>query len=439
MPVSLQQRLALGLGLLLLCAGLMLNWHNSQLRGDDFGHPFVISKSILERFDIYNATAGELPIVYQKFTNSDKAQWGIFYPPSSGVVLLPLALLPYEIAKLLYFILSIIVLLGGVYRLMQLYTPSLRFGTRILILGAVLSSSGARWALLDLQPAPLIFGLLGFFLWELDKQRSALPFAICTLVICLKFTLFLPFAGLALIRGRLLLVVAAATAWALANVVGFASVGGMEAINGYRANMTVFEAPDQTNYPDFRAPTSQQRLDWPYLLNAISPDLPRSQSIAMFLTALSACWLLWELYRVRRFAEEPGTTAAFLGPLICLSLLSVYHHHYDAIALFGPVIVYLGRPTEPNDRRLILLFVAPIIFYLGFWPVEKSQRLVEAFLGEGNAAWLKLIGTLCVNLAFGVSLVLLRRYIDRRAAAHRRSCRGSPAARTCYPLSSRIR
>jgi len=73
MPASLQQRLALGLGLLLLCAGLMLNWRNSELRGDDFGHPFVLSKSILERFDIYNATAVELPKVYQKFTNSDKS------------------------------------------------------------------------------------------------------------------------------------------------------------------------------------------------------------------------------------------------------------------------------------------------------------------------------------------------------------------------------
>jgi len=418
LPVSLRQRLALGLGLLLLFAGLILNWRNSQLRGEDFGHLFVISKSILERFDIYNATGIELPTIYQKYTNSDQfVPWGIFNLPSSGVALLPLALLPYEIAKVLYYILSTAVLLGGVYRLMQLFTNSLQFGTRVLILGALPCSAGARWGFFYLQAAPLVFGLLGLLLWALHKQRSARAFAICTLVIFLKFTLFLPFAGLALIRGRLLLVAAAVTAWVLANVVGFALIGGMEAVNGYRVNMTVFERPDQVNYPDFRAPTSMQRLDWTYLLNALSPDLPRSQIIAMCLTALSAAWLFWELYRARRFAEEPGTTVAFLGPLVSFSLLCVYHHHYDAIVLLAPVLVYLGRPAEPNDRLLILLFVTPVILFVGLWPIEKSQHLVEAFLGEGSVAGLKLIGTCCVNLAFGASLVLLHRSIDRRRAA----------------------
>jgi Glycosyltransferase family 87 len=411
----------LGLGLLLLCAGLLVNWRNSQLRGEDFGHLFVISKSILERFDIYTATAAELPAVYRDYINSDFVPWGIFNLPSSGVALLPLALLPYGIAKVLYFILSTVVLLGGTYRLMQLFTDGLHFSTRILILGAVLCSAGARWGLFYLQAAPLVFGLLGLFLWELDKRRSGRAFAIGTLVIFLKFTLFLPFAGLALIRSRLLLVTMVVTTWVLTNVVGFALVGGMEAVNGYRTNMTVFERIDQPNYPDFRVPTSMQRLDWPYLLNAVSPDLPRSQIIAMVLSVLFAAWLIWEFYRVRRFADEPDTTVAFLGPLVCFSLLSVYHHHYDAIALLGPVIVYLGRPAEPNDRLLILLFVIPVILFVGLWPVEKSQQLVDAFLGEGNAGWLKLIGTCCVNFAFGVSLVLLHRFVDRRTgklAAH---------------------
>lgn len=69
-------------------------------------------------------------------------------------------------------------------------------------------------------------------------------------------------------------------AWVLAIVVGFAAMGGMEAVEGYRAMTAVFERPDQVNYPDFRAPTSMQRLDWPYLLNAINPNLPRSRIIA---------------------------------------------------------------------------------------------------------------------------------------------------------------
>jgi len=209
-------------------------------------------------------------------------------------------------------------------------------------------------------------------------------------------------------------VAVAVTVWAIANFLGFALIGGMEAVNGYRANMTHFERPDELNYPDFRMPTSMQRLDWSYLLNAISLDLSRSQIITMFLIALSAAWLFWELCRARRFANEPGTTAAFLGPLVSFSLLCVYHHHYDAISMLGPVLVYLGRPAEANDRLLIFLFVTPVILFVGLWPVDKSQQLVGAFLGDGSAAGLKLIGALCINIAFGVSLVLLRRFIDRR-------------------------
>jgi hypothetical protein len=44
------------------------------------------------------------------------------------------------------------------------------------------------------------------------------------------------------------------------------------------------------------------------------------------------------------------------------------------------------------------------------------QQLVEALFGEGSSRGLKLVGTCCVNLAFGVSLVLLHRFINRRTA-----------------------
>jgi hypothetical protein len=204
--------------------------------------------------------------------------------------------------------------------------------------------------------------------------------------------------------------------WVLANVIGFGLMGGMEAIEGYRASMAVFERPDELNYPDFRVPTSMQRLDWPYLLNAISPDLYRSKIIAMFLTALSAVWLILQFYRARSFANELDITAAFLGPLVCLSLLCVYHHHYDVIPLLGPVIIYLGRRVEPRDWLPIFFFVAPAILFAGLFPVDRSQRLVEAVFGEGSSAGLKLVGTVCMNIAYVASLVLLHRCINRRTA-----------------------
>jgi Glycosyltransferase family 87 len=415
---TLQQRAALALGLLLLLVGLVTNWRNSQMRGEDFGHIFIISKSLLKGFDIYTAAPAEFPKIYREYLNSDWVPWGIFNPPSVGIALLPLAWLPYETAKVLYFFLSVTVLLAGVWRLMQLFTKDFKFHTRLLVLGAIFCSSGSRWGFFYLQAAPLIFGLLGLLLWELDKRREMRVFAICTLAILLKFTLFLPLAGVAFLKGRVLLLAAVGVAWVSANVVGFALLGGMKAVAGYRTNMAAFEQPDQLNYPDYRAPNSMQRLDWPYLLNAFSPDLPRSQILATVLSVLFVAWLIWEMYRAWRFAGETETVAAFLGPFVCLSMLCVYHHHYDAIALLAPVLVYVGRPAQRCDAKYIFLFVAPMVLFVGLWPIERSQKLVEFFLGAGNANWLKLVGTYCINLAFAASLVLLHRYISRREAEH---------------------
>ena len=56
----------------------------------------------------------------------------------------------------------------------------------------------------------------------------------------------------------------------------------------------------------------------------------------LLLGRLLLAWLFLQAHRCRKFADETETAVAFLGPLVCLSLLSVYHHHYDAIALFGP-------------------------------------------------------------------------------------------------------
>lgn len=141
---SPQQRLALGLGLLLLFVGSVINWRIRQVRGDDLGH---VSYSILDNFDIYSASDSELAAAYRRYFGSDATTpWGIFDPPSSGVALIPLAFLPFQIGKGLYFVLSSLILLGGAYRLIQLFADGFNIGTRVLFLGryfAVRAPAGA--------------------------------------------------------------------------------------------------------------------------------------------------------------------------------------------------------------------------------------------------------------------------------------------------------
>jgi hypothetical protein len=339
--------------------------------------------------------------------------WGVFYTPSAGAVSLPLILLPFDLAKTALFLLSCAVLLAGGNMLLQLVFPRWHLGYRVLLLGALMSASATRWAFLYMQTAPLIFGLLCMFVVALHRRRFTLAFITSAVALCLKVTLGLPFLGLAIVQRRYALAAAIAAAWLVVNGLGFVRLGGVDAVRGYLLNMARFEQADQVNYPDFRVVSSMARLDWPYLLNALNPDIQRSALLGTLLSAASVGWLLWQSWRCRRFADDIRTTAAFLGPVVCLSLLSVYHHHYDAISLLAPAIVYLSQPGT-HDRRLVALFVMPTILFAGLHQVGNVEVLAEQLFGGG--ALVKLLGVATVLVTFAVSLIMLEQYVRRQAS-----------------------
>jgi hypothetical protein len=93
--------------------------------------------------------------------------------------------------------------------------------------------------------------------------------------------------------------------------------------------------------------------------------------------------------------------------------LSVYHHHYDAISLFGPLIVYVLGPWK-YDRRLIALFAVPVILFAGVYQVAEVQKVFDDLFGQGSSVISKLFGVVSVNVAFLASLLLLSDFIRRR-------------------------
>jgi hypothetical protein len=409
------RRTALVLGIVLLVASSVINARATITRGEDFDSLYVVGRSLLLGFDVYQVV--DLSSVFRDMKGADGgAPWGLFYPPSLGVFVLPVSLLPFSLAKMTWALLLWVVLLTGVNKLLRMAAPNLPFGYRLLILGGIMSTSVVRWGFISLQPAPLIFGLLGFYMDALARGRTWLAVAIAAPVVCLKFTLALPFLGLAFVQRRYGVIVAAIAVTVVVMAVGFARLGGMDAIAGYQNNMARIEAPDQLNYPDFRAPNSMQRLDWPYLLNAFGPDLPRSNAVGLLLTVAAGAWLLWEWRRARDFAREPRVAAAFLGPLVCLSLLSVYHHHYDAIALLGPCIIYVAQFAR-HDSKLVMLYVVPVVLYAGLFEAAQFQSILGESFGPESASYLKLVGVVCVNIAFGASLLLLRNFLRLRRAS----------------------
>jgi hypothetical protein len=397
-------------GLFLILLGLAIGWRYAQGRGEDFNHPYVVGKMILAGRNVYDAE--ERRRAYREWTDKE-AQWGMFYTPSSGVAMLPLALLPHSVARPLWFALLAFALLYGVWRLSVVYAPEWPPSARVLLLGLLMCSAGVRWNFLLLQPGSLVVGLLCLFVAALAQNKRGAALACASFVACLKVTFALPFLGLALVQRRWTLAAGVIALWALVNGIGFARMGGMEAVQGYRSDMRQFEKPGEPNYPDPRLPNSHDRLDWPLLLNAISLDPPRSRAISLALTVLAALWLCWEARRARAFSRDPQTAVVFLAPLTCLSLLCIYHQRYDAVILLAPLAAWVCAPKELRRLPGARWFIALVVLFAGLYSVTPVQAWAARVFGENADLYRKPLGCVVITLAFLASLAALHRFLIR--------------------------
>lgn len=410
--VVMGTRAAALLGAALILVGTVICIQVSRPRGEDFGHFYATARAIVEGRNIYALPVEQYPALYRAYMGySHPTPWGIFYLPSAGLSLLPFTLLPFAVAKPLWFLFMWSVLLIGVYRLTLYFSPTMHRSHRLLILGLVMCSSAVRWGFVDLQMAPAILGLLGLYLEPGNRCRRWLPFLIVAWVACIKITLALPFLGVALLQRRFALVMGVLAVFVLANAVGFNHMGGLEAMRGYQRNMAVFETVN--NNPNPYVVESVTRLDWPYLLNAFSPMPERSHRIGAILSLLSVCLVAWPALIRRREGTEASAIGVYLGPIVCVSLLIVYHHHYDFVLMFAPAIAYACGPAELRQAPGSRLFVLLVLLYGGLYQVGNVERLAFR-VGPMALAAVKTLGVTVTVLAFLASLVALWHYLSAR-------------------------
>lgn len=411
-------------GLLLICAGTWVAYRNFQQWGEDFAPQYVAAQLLVHGGNMYDFQQAHA--AYLRYVGHDTT-WAYFYTPCSGMAVLPFIVLPYPAARMAWFWLGVAAVLFGLWRLMRLLAPKWDSSTCLLLLGLVMCSSSVRWAFKVGQHAPLVLGLLGLFFVALARDRRGFAFGCALFVCCLKPTFAIPFLGLMLVRRNFGLAAAVVGVWIALNGVGMMRMGGPAIIADYRQNMAQFERPDQLNYPDPRGFNSLDRLDWPYLFNAISPDFPRSNRLGALLTLLSAGWIAWEARRARACCRETATLGAFLGPLCCLSLLGVYHHHYDILILIAPLLVYLAGAANAQEGdfaaagmgavRGVRWFVGAWVVYGGLWAAYQVRALAERLIGPNAGFAVKALGCVAVSIMFAASLVVLHAYLERRLRA----------------------
>jgi hypothetical protein len=360
--------------------------------GVDFPVLYVMGRALLHGTNVYlpEATA-TFP---QEFGVPPAA---MLYPPATGFLIVPLALLPFAIAKWTFALVIDAAVILGIRALVRAAAPKASSGVWMLAAGIAMASAAMRWGLMLLQVAPLILGLLCWFVGLLHTGRSKAAVLVAVAATTLKMTLALPFVGLLALRRRWSSVIAVGTAWIAANAVAFWRMGP-DSFAAYQRSIRVLGNLSDINSPDLWRPVALPRLDWMPLFYTATANMTLANVVALALSGACFLWLAWQALRSPR-PDELSTTALFLGALVCLGSLAVYHHQYDAILFFAPVLVALladGVRIRRDDLRYWL--AAPLLLMILLLPIGKAQAVMAGAVG--------LVGVAVVKLAFPVAFTL---------------------------------
>ncbi len=396
-----RQRVLTGLAALVLAAGLYANWRTAAPAGVDFASLYVMGRGIASGVNIYDpSVAAEFPAKYGVMVPA-----GMFYPPATGFSMLPFALVPFALGRMLWLLAMDAMLVFGVRSLVKRLAPSAQSHVWLLFAGVILLSSALRWAMLLLQGAPFVLGLLCWFVAALHGGRTRLATALAIVAVAMKMTLALPFVGLLMLQRRFGAVVASGATWIALNVLGFLRMGS-GAFHDYQSSVGKLEAFGDINSPDPWNVNTSPRLDWTSLFYGTTGNLPVSRLATLALAGLVALWLLREGYR----AKDPRSlrsTAFFLAPLVCLGSLCVYHHHYDAGLFYAPVLVLYFVVGLRKLRGPGLWLMLPLLALLLLLPIGVVQNVAGSLLGARGIGLMKLSFPVAFSCALVGSLILL--------------------------------
>jgi glycosyl transferase family 87 len=395
-------KVKLVVGLLLIVAGLAINRRAFDAWGHDFAPQYMSAWLLREGKNVYDFTLQRDG--YMRHVGS-VTTWAHFHPPGAAVIALPATVLPYAAAREVWFVLAVAIMLVGLWRFMTVYLSHWDASDRFLVLGLVMCAATTRWGFKVAQPGSIVLGMFALFLTFLKFERGWLALLTGGVVAAMKVTFGIPFFLLALAQRRYGLTVAMGTFVVVINLIGLFGMGGPAILKDYRANFAEFERADQLNYPDPRGANSLARTDWAYLLNAIDPNFARNNLLALCLTLASVGWLAWLVWN----ANVRGDTAslALTGPLAAISMLAVYHHHYDMGILLLPVLAYVGRP-ELRRLSAVPFYVIPVVAYAGLYPIEKVNTLATSLLGPSSVLVTKPLACVVCIVAFVSSMLIFQ-------------------------------
>jgi hypothetical protein len=301
------------------------------------------------------------------------------YPPTTLVLIVPFALLPYPLAQAAWYFAGAALFCLGLGLLGQIVPPKHRW--LYLLLGCVtLISSNTDLLLRPGNPSAITIGLLALALWFFFTQRPAWAGAVLlALALCFKPHLAAPVWAMLLLERRFrkpaLLSSAAALLLLAVGVTWVQRTVGPVWLADFRSAASVPYLPGGTSSP--LGAEAFRFLNLQTVTGLWWPQAGKYNVAAYAVTlVLFAFWAV-ALFRAQPRLEPWRWWMAFSG-LLCLSLLPVYHRDYDSrlLVLTLPPMVVLLQNRWRMGLALALASV-PLLFC-------QTTLHMEHWLGVGG-------------------------------------------------------
>lgn len=310
------------------------------------------------------------------------------YPPTAFVLTAPFATLPWDIARRLWSLCSVAILLCSAFLAWDLsanYAPVLGG----VMIGFLLANSEVLVVLGN--PTGIVIGLCVTASWCFLRQRFSLLGVIClALSLAIKpqvsglIWIFFLLAGKSF-RKRALQSLIAFAALCLPIILWVRQVSP-HWMSEWQSNLLVVSAPGGPADPGPASAASHGAGQMVCLQTVFSAfrDDPHFYNAATYLV-VGPLLLLWIYLALRRSPSMPGALLA-LAAVVPLSLLPVYHHVYDTklLLLVVPGCALLWKEQFPR-RVLAVVGTSAALFLTGDIPSSFLFQVADTALSANHA------------------------------------------------------
>lgn len=326
----------LWLGILVFLAVSFRGFPDTVVHGIDFKIVYSSSRCLMDGCDPYNSRD-----LHQEYANaggdlSPDSDEGAFkwypalYPPFSLFLVFPFALLPFRLALALWMTLSAVLFVTAAFLMADL-CRTWRSQLPLILLGLFVASS--TMLVTTGQPSSFAISLCAVAVWSLFNNRIPVMGIMC---FAASLALKPQIAGLVLVyfllaaapaRRRAMIALATTAAFCIPGLLWAAKMpAASHWPQAIRTNLTASAVPGGINDPGPSSFTSMMVTDLQSIV-AVVDDEPLIYNLEAYLVA-GALMLAWAYIALR---AEPSSKKNLLGvaTIACLSLLPLYHRHYD--------------------------------------------------------------------------------------------------------------